>query len=201
MLSNYSPVSSLYNINIKKIDYVIYSSQYRPYKNIFNLIKAIKNINKEMHCNIKLIITSDFREDQRIMSYINDNHLANDIFVMHGLSSEVLASFSAHAKCAVNPTLFEGGFPFTFSEAYSVGTPSVMSNIPVVRAEIYNENLSQMMLFDPYNPYSMAKKIIWAVENCDELYQEQSKLYDKFAQRDWEKVVNEYNQVFEKFMR
>ncbi|MNY74422.1 hypothetical protein D3C86_2134530 [compost metagenome] len=56
------------------------------------------------------------------------------------------------------------------------------------------------MLFDPYIPYSIANRIIWAVENSKELYMKQSSLYNKFSARDWNKVANEYNDVFRKIM-
>ncbi|MNJ01867.1 hypothetical protein D3C73_1616370 [compost metagenome] len=56
------------------------------------------------------------------------------------------------------------------------------------------------MLFDPYNPYSIAEKIVWAVDNAEMLYNDQNVLYQKFGQRDWRKVVNEYNDVFNKFL-
>ncbi|MNO34807.1 Glycosyl transferases group 1 [compost metagenome] len=190
----------LYNVDIEDIDYVIYSSQYRPHKNMFNLIKAIKILNNEMQENIKLIVTGDFRSDKIIEDYVRSNHLENDIFVMYNISSELLAAFNSFAKLAVNPTLFEGGFPFTFSEAYSVGTPSVMSDIPVVNYEINDNSLRELMLFDPYNPYSIAEQIKSATKDPELLYLAQDKLYQQFSRRSWELVASEYSQVFNKLM-
>ena len=62
-----------------------------------------------------------------------------------------MAAFSHLAVLAVNPTLFEGGFPFTFSEAYSVVTPSIISKIPVVEDVVTDTYLQKRMLFNPYN--------------------------------------------------
>ncbi|WP_053372212.1 glycosyltransferase [Paenibacillus sp. FJAT-27812] len=196
----YNPNHVLYDCDIENLDYIIFSSQQRPHKNILNLVKAIKIVNNDMYSNIKLVLTGDISEVAYIQNYIRDNHLENDVFVMHGLSSKVLAAFNKMAACAVNPTLFEGGFPFTFSEAYSVGTPSIMSKIPVVSAEIENSELQEMMLFDPFNPYEIADKIVWALENRQKLFEAQDSLYRQFDQRDWKKVAGEYNQVFRKFM-
>ncbi|MNW42341.1 Glycosyl transferases group 1 [compost metagenome] len=196
----YNPGHVLYFSDLEKIDYVVYSSQYRPHKNIFNLIKAIKIVNRDFMSTIKLLITADIENVQHIKQYIKDNHLENEIIVMHSISSELLAAINTLATCAVNPTLFEGGFPFTFSEAYSVGTPSIISDIPAVNCEIEDSNLKENMLFDPYNPYSIAEKIVWAVDNAEMLYNDQNVLYQKFGQRDWRKVVNEYNDVFNKFL-
>lgn len=200
ILNNYSPKDILYDSDIRELDYIIYSSQYRAHKNIFSLIKAMKIVNKEEYRNIKLIVTGDLSNVEYIREYIKKNYLEDDIIIMHNISSDMLAALNKLAKCAVNPTLFEGGFPFTFSEAYSVGTPSVMSEIPVVRTEIENENLRDIMLFNPNNPYSIAKKIIWAIDNNEYLYNQQKGLYQKFNQRNWSSVANEYNRVFNKLL-
>ncbi|MGG4144506.1 glycosyltransferase [Paenibacillus algorifonticola] len=205
IISNYMRIKShpgnvLYKANFEKLEYIIYSSQYRPHKNIFSLIKAIKIVNKDRYRNIKLFLTGDIYEVDYIKKYIKDNHLENDIFVFHNISSEMLAALNQLANCAVNPTLFEGGFPFTFSEAYSVGTPSIMSNIPVVRSEIGDSDLQDAMLFDPHNISQIAEKIIWGVDHADLLFTKQKELYTKFSARDWKTVVNEYNQVFSKLL-
>ncbi|OMF66188.1 glycosyltransferase [Paenibacillus glucanolyticus] len=196
VLSRFTDSHPFYNIDYEQIDYIIYSSQYRPHKNIFNLIKAIRILNYENRRNVKLIVTGDFRRESAISEYVRNYHLENDIFIFNNISSELLAALNCLAKCAVNPTLFEGGFPFTFSEAYSVGTPSVMSEIPVVLAEINSNDLRKKMLFDPYNPYSIADKIIWAVDNASDLYKEQEALYHQFSNRDWKAVATEYHKVF-----
>ncbi|MCK8489217.1 glycosyltransferase [Paenibacillus sp. MBLB2552] len=190
----------LYNVDIENLDYVIYSSQFRPHKNIPNLIKSIRILNIDLQTNIKLIVTGDFRFDRELVDFCRDNHLDNDIFIISNMSSELLAAFNCFAKVAVNPTLFEGGFPFTFSEAYSVGTPSVMSSIPAVIEEIEDVQLQRKMLFDPYDPYSIATKIEWAFQNSEELFFCQSSLYQKFSKRNWEQVASEYNKVFNKLM-
>lgn len=197
--SLYGPGHVLYNCDLVKLDCLVYSSQYRSHKNIFNLIKAIKIINRDMYRSVKLIITGDITQVDYLQDYIRLNCLENDVIVMHNISSEILAAVNKLSKCAVNPTLFEGGFPFTFSEAYSVGTPSVMGDIKVISSEIEDSNLRNLMLFDPYNPYSIAEKIIWALENTPDLYSAQAELYKKFNQRNWKVVANEYNQVFGQF--
>lgn len=196
--TKFYPGDILYKTDISRFDYLVYSSQFRPHKNIFNLIKAIKIINVDRQKNVKLILTGNITCVDYIQKYIQENHLANDILMFYDLPSEVLASINSLAKCSVNPTLFEGGFPFTFSEAYSVGTPSIMSDIPVVRAEISNRDLSAKMLFNPYNPHSIADKIMWGIENRDALFKEQAALYEKFSERTWKQVVLEYNNVFSK---
>ncbi|MNP80421.1 hypothetical protein D3C76_1785260 [compost metagenome] len=71
-----------------------------------------------------------------------------------------------------------------------------MSDIPVIRSEIDSVDLNETMLFDPNNPYSLANKIVWAIDNRQTLYESQNKLYEKFSYRDWRTVAQEYNYVF-----
>jgi len=108
----------------------------------------------------------------------------------------VLASFYCLASLAVNPTLFEGGFPFTFTEAYSVGTPSLLSDISMVRERLADRDnetgrLLERMLFDPMNPLDLAEKIRWAVANRQELFALQRGLFEAFPT--WEEVAQRYS--------
>ncbi|QCT04495.1 WbcU protein [Paenibacillus algicola] len=198
---NHGPSHIFYNADLEDFDCLIYSSQNRPHKNIFNLIQAVKIANREYQRNFKLIITADIYQDAFIADYIRSNNMENEIIVMHDIPSNLLAAFNCLASLAVNPTLFEGGFPFTFSEAYSVGTPSIMSDIPVVRSEIEDNLLKKMMLFNPFSPQAIAQKIIWGLENKDQLYYSQKQLYNKFNNRDWNKVSKQYSDVFKETVR
>ena len=113
------------------------------------------------------------------------------------VSSKVLAALNAHAICSVNPTLFEGGFPFTFMEAYTVGTPSIMGDIPMTKELIYDEKLQKTMLFDPYSVTDMVEKIEWGIKNKDKLFSMQNELYNQFKQRTWEDCAADYMKVLD----
>jgi glycosyltransferase involved in cell wall biosynthesis len=88
--------------------------------------------------------------------------------------------------------LFEGGFPFTFCEAFSVGTPSLLSNIPVIQE--VTDNLSTELrartLFDPYDSEDLKTKTIWALDHRAELLSLQQELYD--AHPTWDQVAAQY---------
>ena len=96
------------------------------------------------------------------------------------------------ADLAANPSLSEGGCPFTLTEALSVGTPVVMARIAVTREVVTDAELQGLMLFDPYDWEDMAARMEWALQNRDELLGRQLKLYDRLAQRSWRNVVHEY---------
>ena len=184
------PYLSDYNLN--DMQFIFYSSQLRPYKNFHNLIRAYEILLRERFVNVKLIVTGDIKSDPELYQYILDKRLQFDVLSFYDIPSDVLAALNHLAVCAVNPTLFEGGFPFTFTEAYSVGTPSVMSAIPAVTADVKDENLHQHMLFDPYNVNDMVNKIEWAIKNREKLLELQAPLYQTFKQRDWGLVAKEY---------
>jgi len=117
--------------------------------------------------------------------------------LISAISSKVLAALNAHAICSVNPTLFEGGFPFTFMEAYTVGTPSIMGDIPMTKELIYDEKLQKTMLFDPYSVTDIVEKIEWGIKNKDKLFSMQNELYNQFKQRTWEDCAADYMKVLD----
>lgn len=183
----------LSSFNFKDAQFIFYSSQMRPYKNFYNLIRAFEILLRKKYINIKLFLTADITyENNEALNYIHQKDLTNDVIFFPNVSSEVLAALNHLAICSVNPTLFEGGFPFTFTEAYSVGTPSIMSNINVTSSLISDEYLSQKMLFDPYDLNDMVAKIEWAIKHREELFELQAPLYEQFKRRTWEVVADEY---------
>lgn len=189
----------LNDFDFNSMRFIFYSSQIRPYKNFLNLVKAYEILLRKRFINMKLVITADLNFDKTVKDYVISRRLQHDIISLPHVSSKVLAALNQLAVCSVNPSLFEGGFPFTFAEAYSVGTPSIMSEIPVVTAEIEDEALRKAMLFDPYDLNDMTNKIEWAVNHRDELYALQKPLYDKFKHRTWDKVAQEYVDLLNQF--
>jgi len=187
----------LSNYHLPSMKFLFYSSQVRPHKNILNLIKSYALLLRRRFINVKLILTGNLERNKELSDYVLKNRLQYDVISFYDIPDEVLAALNQCAICAVNPSLFEGGFPFTFSEAYSMGTPSVMSRIPVVLEEIEDKKLQELMLFDPYNIEDIADKIEWAIHNREELYQLQKPLYEKFMERSWEKVAGEYLNYFD----
>lgn len=187
----------LANFNLDNIRYIFYSSQIRPHKNFLNLIKAYKILLREKFVNIKLITTANLNYDPEVSAYIEKHRLQNDVLSFYNVSSKVLAALNERAVCAVNPTLFEGGFPFTFLEAYTVGTPSIMSDIPMTTELIANSKLRDIMLFDPYSVRDMVDKIELGVRNHQQLFEMQNEVYQQMKQRSWADTAADYIKVLE----
>jgi glycosyltransferase involved in cell wall biosynthesis len=174
-----------------KSTYVFYSSQARGQKNILSLLRAIEILRHRSSVPIRLVLTCERSPGSDLDLFITEYRLDAWVLFATGVSNQVLASLYCWASLAVNPTLFEGGFPFTFTEAYSVGTPSLLSNIAMVREKIVDSSLRDRMIFDPLNPQDLANKILWGIDHRAELFDSQRMLYEAFPT--WEMVAKSYS--------
>lgn len=174
------------------VPYAFYASQWRPHKNMLALVKAVEKINRHGCCSIRLVLTANLEVHSPLRAYIHERGLQGLVVGAHDVPSEVLASLYALARVVVNPTLFEGGFPFTFAEGFSVGTPSIMSDIPATREVIdaIVPEVANQILFDPYDLNIMSEKIEWALGNRDHLMTVEQRLYDSLPE--WEAVAPHY---------
>jgi glycosyltransferase involved in cell wall biosynthesis len=187
----------LRNFNFSGVRFLLYTSQVRPSKNIRTLIRAFHRLLHNKHEPLKLILTCNPNEDPLSMQLVSTLGLERDVLFLTNIPTRVMAALYHLSVVAVNPTMFEGGFPFTFSEAYSVGTPSIMSRIPVVEEYITDPHLQDTMLFDPYNVDEMVDRILWALHNRQELFNIQQPVYNQLQNRSWSQVAQEYMDVLD----
>lgn len=187
--------STLQNGDVK---FLFYASQFRPNKNVLMLLRAFEHLLRKRYLGHKLILTGNPSLMPEIGRFVIDKRLQNDVIFLHGLSVPELAACYKLADLAVNPTLSEGGCPFTFTEALSVGTPVVMSRIAVAEEILTDPCLQEMTFFYPYDWRDCAKRIEWAVTHRDELLAVQRKTYALLSQRTWADVVREHVLVLDK---
>jgi glycosyltransferase involved in cell wall biosynthesis len=178
--------------------YLFYPSQFRPNKNVLTLLRAYEHLLRQRFTHLKLILTGDPSRDPRILGFVTGHGLVNDVLFLHGLTTRELAACYYLADLAVNPSLNEGGCPFTLSEALSVGTPVVMARIAVTEEVLLDPDLRDMMLFDPYDYLNVSARIEWALNNRDALLRQQLKLYAGLGERTWADVVDEYVRVLDR---
>ncbi len=180
------------------VKFLFYASQFRPNKNVLSLLRAYEYLLRKRYVGHKLIMTGHPDIMPAIRDFIHAHHLENDVLCLHGLSLKELAACYKLADLAVNPTLSEGGCPFTFTEALSVGTPVVMSRIPVAEEVLNDRELQRITFFDPYDWRDMANKIEGAINSRSSVLAVQKKFYDKLNTRSWVDVVNEHIEVLER---
>jgi hypothetical protein len=173
--------------------FLFYASQFRPNKNVITLLRAFDHLLKRRHRGHKLVLTGDLAFATEIEDFIQANNLENDVLCLRGLSVAELAACYRLADLAINPSLSEGGFPFTFSEALSVGTPLVMADIPVTAEVIGRSEFYSDATFDPYDWKSAADRIDWALDHLDELCMRQREFYlSSTSRRTWSDAVDDY---------
>jgi len=182
-----------------EVKFLFYASQFRPNKNVVTLLRAFDHLLKQRYRGYKLVLTGDPKRVPEIAGFIREHNLENDVLCLNGLSVQELAACYRLTDLAINPSLSEGGFPFTFTEAISVGTPVVMARIPVT-AEIIGElEFYSDMSFDPYDWRDMADRIEWALDHRDALYARQRAFYGAvLIKRSWRRMVDDYILILER---
>jgi glycosyltransferase involved in cell wall biosynthesis len=191
-----SPIDYVRGLPFDEIAYLFVSAQVRPTKNYLNLFRAFERLLRRRYRNVKLVMTGIVRPDDAtgLRDYLTKARLDLDIVSLPDLPSPVHGAFMRLAALTDVPTLFEGGFPFPFSESLSVGTPVAMSAIPVTR-EVIPADLQPLMLFDPYDIDSIATRLAWCLDHRDELLARQQTLHATLCRRTWRDAADEYVQV------
>ncbi|MEI7374903.1 glycosyltransferase [Dickeya chrysanthemi] len=189
LFKNSSPYVKSMNNDFK---FIFYASQFRPNKNVVSLLKAYKYLLNNKFIQHKLILTGAPESSVDISNFIRESNLERDVLFLNSLSVQELAACYKLADLAVNPSLSEGGCPFTFTESLSVGTPVVMARIGVTEEVLTDPKLQEMTFFDPYDWENIANKIEWALSNLEHLYQVQLETYENLIKRTWEDVVDEH---------
>lgn len=184
--------------DMQNVRYIFYASQIRANKNMLNLIKAYNVLLREYHVPVKLFLTGYVPGDIQLSNYIFEHRLQYDVVFFHSVTNQQLAALYQLAELVVNPTFYEGGFPFTFGEGMSVGTPSIMSDIPQVREVIEGYDLEEYV-FNPYDYRDLARKMVYGLAHRKDLLDKEKKLYEAMAARTWEDVGQEYVKAFEYF--
>lgn len=177
--------------------FIFYASQFRPNKNLLMLLQTYEFLLRKKYVSHKLVLTGDPERYPSVKKFIAEHGLENDVLCLHGLTVQELAACYKLADLAVNPSLSEGGCPFTFTEALSVDTPVVMARIAVTEEILDHQELRDTTFFDPFDWEDMARRIEWALSHRNELLVLQKSIYQSLIQRTWTDVVNEHITVLE----
>ena len=182
----------------KDTGFLFYASQIRPNKNVMTLLKAYQHLRHDRAFPYKLILTGNLEHSVDVSNFMDDMHLHDDVIFVRGLSERELASCYRLAALSVNPSLSEGGMPFTFSESVSVGTPVIMADIPVTREILGSHEVASKTLFDAMDYRAVARAIDNAMETREELLKLQEDFYSQhIVGRSYRDVVGETIAVLE----
>ncbi len=185
--------------DLAEIDYVIYPTIDRPHKNTASAIRAVCELTRRRYANLKLVLTSHAISDDTRDILVRERLFHDALFVTQ-LAEPDFNFVIRNAKVLINPTFSEGGFPFNFSRAVTLGTPAIMSDIPVVR-EMFErikvpQSTYEQWMFDPTDHIALADAIETVVANRQAVCDEQLaalRAADGFTVRD---MAKRYYQIY-----
>ena len=183
----------------EEIDYILVSTQNRPYKNTIAAIKAIEELIRKRQRNVKLIMTGDSGIDNPHSiegDYIRKHKLHFDAISIPRVPREVHAALYHCALAAVQPTFYEGGTgSWIFFEAMSLGTPALVSRILATMESDFDPEFKEQF-FNPNNFMKIADQIEEVIDHREDIYKKQLKWYNAQLTRSWNVVADEYTDVF-----
>lgn len=183
------------------VKFLFYASQFRPNKNVILLLRAFERLLRKDRLGYKLILTGIAGGNDEISNFINSRSLDNEVIFLNKLSVAELAACYRLAQLAICPSLSEGGGPFTFTEALSVGTPALLARIGVAEELIVDEELKDLTFFDPYSFEELADKTLFALNNREMLLKKQTALFSLLGERKWGDVVADHVNFLDKISK
>lgn len=169
----------------QKDDYFIAVNSLNSRKNIKVILEAFKLLDLNQF-KLKIIggsFENVFNND--VLEYSTNVTFLNEV------SDADLKNELSKAKALINGSFYEG-FGLTALEAMSVGTPCILSDIPVYK-ELYSETA---LFFDPKNPIQLAQKIkdLMDSENYNDLCKRSFERSQKFS---WKAASQYYVSIIE----
>jgi glycosyltransferase involved in cell wall biosynthesis len=135
---------------LKPSDYIIYTGNLYPYKNIEVIIKALKFLPE---IKLKIICARNFFSE-RIENLIREHKLSAQVEFLGFVPDKDFKNIYSKALALVHPSLMEG-FSLTGLEAMALGCPVISSNSSCL-PEIYQDSV---LYFNPKDPKELSRQI------------------------------------------
>lgn len=157
--------------------YLLSVSTLQPRKNYENMIKAFYQFNKENSNYKYLIVGKKGWKYQSIFDLVKELQLEDKVIFLDYVEESKLITIYKGASAFLYCSLFEGlGLPAV--EAYKIGVPVVVSDIPVMRETMENKAIYA----NPRDVGDISKAISLAINLKSEIDPQ------FLAERSWEKV-------------
>ncbi len=131
-------------------DYLLYTGNLYPHKNIKVIIQALRSLPK---LKLKIISARSFFTHQ-VEAEAKQNQVSNQIEFLGYIPDSQFKRIYSQAIALVHPSFMEG-FSLTGLEAMALGCPVISSNSSCL-PEIYQDSV---LYFDPYKPSQLVKQI------------------------------------------
>jgi len=117
-----------------------------------------------------------------------------DVIGLGYVSNEQINALVQRAAVVVNPSLYEAGNG-PGMDAFGLGTPVAMSNIPAFTEHIDRQGMSAK-IFDPRSPDDIAEKIAAILDNPQQSLDDASRNLTALGRLTWERTAGEYLSIF-----
>ena len=131
-------------------NYIIYTGNLYPHKNIIVVIEALKLLPK---LKLKIICARSVFQS-RLEKIVKKNQLEDQVEFLGYVNDRKFKQIYSQALALIHPSLIEG-FSLTGLEAMALNCPVISSNSSCL-PEIYGESV---LYFDPYQPHDLVEKI------------------------------------------
>lgn len=177
--------------NPKIENYLIYTGNLYPHKNIKVIIEALKKLP-----DIKLkIISARDTFAKKIEKLVKDNNLEKQVEFLGYVKDSDFQKIYSHSLALVHPSLMEG-FSLTGLEAMALNCPVISSDSSCL-PEIYGDSV---LYFDPHSPKKLIDQIN-KIKKSPKLREKLIKLgHLQIAKYSWTKTANQTLQVYQKLL-
>lgn len=194
-MNNFLPVNQEYKSYCEHENYILYFGRYAREKGVMTILKAYSLLN----CDEKLMLVGRGSEEERIRSFVRDNHLKDKVIVNGAVFGSDMDRIIERAKVILVPSEWYENGAFVALQAMAKGKIVVASNIAGL-SEILHDGKTGYFA-EPGNPNSFAEAIRKVLDLSDEEYTKMSELIVNYvkercsAERYIEKLISLYENL------
>jgi glycosyltransferase involved in cell wall biosynthesis len=182
---------NLKNIPSQSQNYIVYTGNLYPHKNLSVLLQALKLL---PDIKLKIISARNFFTD-KLQSQIKSLNLQSQVEFLGYLTDAEFSQVYSHALALVHPSLMEG-FSLTGLEAMALNCPVISSNASCL-PEVYGQSV---LYFDPFKPMDLVDQIK-KLQASNALRQKLIKLGQlQVAKYSWTKTAQKTMAVYEQLL-
>ncbi|RAP37451.1 hypothetical protein B1207_04565 [Legionella quinlivanii] len=163
-----------------EMSFLFYNCRLKSNSNLMSLLKAYQYLLEKKRLNAKLLIYIH-RVETKTMEYIQKHQLYQHVLWISDLSTQELAACYNLADLVIDPAFDAYNIQYLFIESLSFDTPMIVSNH--YRNDFLISDIDSVSCFDPYDWEAMADKILWAMENREEVLAIQREIYQALLQQ------------------
>lgn len=182
--------------------YITFPSAIRLHKNHLRLVEAFLNYKQTpegIASGLKLVLTDHYvgnalqPEFESLLSRGYSPEALGSLIFINRMPAEDIPPLYKYALGTIEPTEFEGTFPFPILESLSLGTPVAISGINVAMEVI--EDPSAFIIFHPHLVHEIQAAIHELVVRHQELPDRQRAAISRMLNRTWVDVAREYHNL------